>query len=411
MHVVIFEGYRWTRFAPLALSRPTFMLPCGMGTLLDKQIELLHPTRLSLWVRPEMEAYCRKYVLPTLKIPATINQPLNDEPALLTTGRTLHVSKFEPPHEPSVVIEDGDLVRSAYVTGMAGLGPDDVMKRSPRWLSLLDLPHAAAQARYIDHVWDLIRWNEESLLADFIRYRNDDAVPGAGPWHLINPENIRVEKGASLSPGCVLDASKGPIVIDVGASIGANAVVEGPCYVGQYSQVQPLAHIRKGTSIGSLCKIGGEVSNSIISSCSNKGHYGYLGDSIIGSWVNFGAGTTTSNLKNTYGEVTIKIGSAEHKTDRLMLGSLIGDHTKTAIGTRLNTGSYIGYCCLLAGDAITPKFVPSFSFIAGANQSKYELKKAEDVAGRVMARRDKHFDDEEEALMRYVQSIAPTVEK
>src|SRR5450432_2846660 len=117
MHVVIFEGSRWDSFAPLSLSKPTFVLPCGMGTLLDTQLQLLRPTRLSLWVRPELVDYCKQYVLPTLKIPATVNEPLDDQPALLTNGRTMHFAKLEVASAPSVVINDG-AVQLAYVENM-----------------------------------------------------------------------------------------------------------------------------------------------------------------------------------------------------------------------------------------------------------------------------------------------------
>lgn len=410
MHVVIFEGSRWDAFVPLSLSRPTFMLPCGMGTLLDKQLELLHPTRLTLWVRPEFAEYCRKTVLPTLKIPAAVNQPLDDEPALLTTGRMLHFASFEPPHAPAIVVEEQDLVRYAYVKDMAGLAPQDVFQRSDRWLKLLDLPRTIPQGRYVDRLWDLISWNEEALIADSVRWRQCWSPPGDGPWHLINPENVCLASDVKLSPGCVLDGSHGPVVVDSGASIGANAVLEGPCYIGKYTIIQPLTLIRPGTTIGEMCKIAGEVSNSIISSYTNKAHYGYLGDSFIGSWVNLGAGTTTSNLKNTYGEVAVTIGSRKHKTGRRNLGSIIGDHTKTAIGTLLNTGSYVGYCCLLAGSGLTSKFIPSFSFVSSRGVEQYDLDKAEEVARRMMARRDRQWTDDDSNIMRYVARVAPQVE-
>ncbi|HVT88852.1 MAG TPA: putative sugar nucleotidyl transferase [Tepidisphaeraceae bacterium] len=411
MHVVIFEGMRWDTFAPLALSRPTFTLPCGMGTLLDKQIELLSPTRLSLWVRPELADFCRKQVVPQLKVPTTVNQPLDDEPALLTTGRTLHLAKFEVPQAPAVVLEQGDLVRFAYVKNMAGLSPADVMSRSDRWLKLMDLPHTMPQARYVDYVWDLISWNEEALVSDFVRYKGCSQPAPSGPWHLIHEESICLADGAKLAPGCVLDASRGPIVIDKGATIGANSVIEGPAYIGQYTTVLPLSFIRPGTSIGSVCRVAGEISNSIVSSYTNKAHYGYLGDSFVGSWVNLGAGTTTSNLKNTYGEVKIKIGSKEYKTGRRNLGSIIGDHTKTAIGTRLNTGSYVGYCCLLAGSGLTPKFMPSFSFWTQKGTEKYDMAKASEVATKVFGRRDKQWTSDDQAMMNYVAETAATVEK
>jgi UDP-N-acetylglucosamine diphosphorylase/glucosamine-1-phosphate N-acetyltransferase len=410
MHVVIFEGRRWDTFAPLSLSRPTFVLPCGMGRLLDKQIQLLGPTRLTLWVRPQLADFCRAHVLPTLKIPATVNDPLDDEPALLTTGRTLHLAKFEMPEQPCVVLEEGDLVRFARVEKMAGLGPDDVMRRSDRWLELMALPQTVPQARYVDHVWDLIAWNEESLIADFVHWRGSHDAPGDVPCHVIGSENLSVAPGAKLGPGCVLDGSRGPILIDTGATIGANAVIQGPCYVGQYAQVMPLAFIRGGTTIGAVCKVGGEVSNSIFSPYSNKAHDGYVGDSFIGAWVNLGAGTTTSNVKNTYGEVRLRIGKTEHKTGRRFLGSIIGDHSKTAIGTLLNTGSYVGYCCLLAGNGMAPKFVPSFSFWTERGMQKYEFDKAIEVAGRALHRRDKDWTAADEAVMRYVAETAPGVE-
>lgn len=411
MHVVIFEGSRWDTFAPLALSRPTFMLPSGMGTLLDKQLHLLSPTRLSLWVRPELAEYCRRQVVPTLRVPTTVNEPIDDDLTLITTGRTLHMAKFELPPDPAVVVEQGDLIRFAVIRNMSGLSPLDVFSRSPRWLSLLEMPHTMPQARYVDRVWDLIAWNEESLISDFVHWKGTRTAPDDGPWHLINRQDICLVNGAKLGPGCVLDASRGPIVVDAGASIGANAVLEGPCYIGPYTTILPLSFIRPGTTIGSMCRIAGEVSNSIVSSFTNKSHYGYLGDSFLGSWVNLGAGTTTSNLKNTYGEVTIKIGQQQHKTGRRNLGSIVGDHSKTAIGTRLNTGSYVGYCCQVAGAGLTPKFIPSFSFYADGKNEKYDISKAIEVAKKVYARRDKKWTEDDSAIMQYVAGIAPTVEK
>lgn len=411
MHVVLFEGTGWDTFAPLALSKPTFMLPCGMGTLLDKQLELLSPTRLSLWVRPQLANYCRQFVVPNLKIPTTINEPLNDEPAILATGRTLHLAKFEVPNEPCVIVEAGDTIRFAMVQKMAGLGPADVFSKSDQWQRLLKLPHAMPQGRYVEQIWDLIAWNEEALISDFVRWRSNAQRIQPGPWHLINADMIGIASGVKLAPGCVLDATRGPIVIDANASIGANSVLEGPCYVGPYTTVLPLTFIRPGTSIGPVCRVAGEISNSIVSSYTNKAHYGYLGDSFLGSWVNLGAGTTTSNLKNTYGEVSIKIGSRELKTGRRNLGSIVGDHSKTAIGTRLNTGSYVGYCSMLAGAGLSPKFVPSFSFWTQTKTEPYDLNKAIAVAGKVYGRRDKQWTDDDTAIMRYVAEIAPQVEK
>jgi UDP-N-acetylglucosamine diphosphorylase/glucosamine-1-phosphate N-acetyltransferase len=411
MHVVIFEGIRWDTFAPLALNKPTFVLPCGMGTLLDKQLDLLKPDRLTLWVRPQLAEYCRQLVAPNLKIPTSVNTPLDDQPTLLATGRTLHLARFEMPEEPSAVVEEGELLRFARVEKMAGLGPDDVFRRSDKWMKIFQLPRTAPQARFVDRIWDLIAWNEEALITDFVRWHDASTLPADGPWHVINPDDVRFSKGAKLAPGCVLDASKGPIVLDVGASIGANAVLEGPCYIGQYTQVAPLTTISAGTTICSICKIGGEIRNSIISSYSNMPHHGFVGNSFVGSWVNLGAGTMTSDIKNTYGEVTMQIGDTEHKTGRRRLGAMIGDHSKIAVGSRLNTGSYIGYCCQLSGSRLTPKFVPSYSFWTDEGMQKYDIEKAIEVAQRMMDRRDRKWTELDEQVMRYVADAAPGVEK
>src|SRR5882762_3804670 len=139
MHVVLFEGRFWKNLAPLSFSRPVFMLASGTGTLLDKQVRYLKPSRLTLWVRPEMAEYCRRRVVPTLKVPAQINAPLDDEPALIISARTLHFSKYDVPSDPAVSLEDGNLVRSAYVVS-PGLTQEDAITRSDKWLKLAELP-------------------------------------------------------------------------------------------------------------------------------------------------------------------------------------------------------------------------------------------------------------------------------
>jgi UDP-N-acetylglucosamine diphosphorylase/glucosamine-1-phosphate N-acetyltransferase len=410
MHVVIFEGSRLHALAPLSLSRPSFTLGAGTGTLLDKQLRFLRPTRLTFWVRPQFEEWCRAHILPKLKVPTQINTPLDDEPALLTTGRTLFLARMEECHDECVVIEEGELIRKAYAK-RPGLGPQDVWKRTDKWLDLLSLPRTMPQARFVDNPWDLINWNEEALIVDSISWRETaKPAPADGPYHLINGEDVLVHEGAKLSPGCVLDADKGPIMIGRRASIGANAVIQGPCYIGDYSSISPQATIRPGTSIGPVCKVGGEVSNSLVFGCSNKAHEGFLGDSYVGKWVNLGAGTTTSNLKNTYGEIDMQIGSKTIPTGRRFLGAIIGDHTKTAIGTRLNTGSYIGFNCMIAAAGITPRFVPSFTFLTDKGPEKFDVDKAVDVAKQVFARRNRQWTDIEEKLMRHVSETARDAE-
>lgn len=208
----------------------------------------------------------------------------------------------------------------------------------------------------------------------------------------------------------MIDASCGPILLSDRVTIGAGAVLKGPCAIGPCTVIAPLTQIRPGTAIGANCRIGGEVSASIILSHSNKAHEGYLGHSYLGEWVNLGAGTTTSNLKNTYGEVVLKVGARRVPTGRQFLGSLVGDHSKTGILTRLMTGTYIGYCSMLAASTSPPSSVPSLTFITDAGHAAYRLDKAAEVARRVYQRRGKEWTADDEALMHYVARIAPHVE-
>jgi UDP-N-acetylglucosamine diphosphorylase/glucosamine-1-phosphate N-acetyltransferase len=308
-----------------------------------------------------------------------------------------------------VMADEGNLVRQAYVK-MPGLSMHDAITRSDRWLKILDLPRAPDETRLPEYLWDFVHWNEEAIVADAIQMKERPAPAKDGKFHLIAEQDVIVHAKAKVSPGAVLDASKGPIVIDVGASIGANSVLQGPVYIGKYSSISPQSHIHSGTSIGPGCKIGGEVAASIILGNSNKPHYGFLGHSYVGEWVNLGAGTTTSNLKNTYGPIKMHIGSKEIETDRRFLGSMIGDHSKMAIGTRLMTGSYIGYCSLLAGSDLPPKFMPSFTFWTDAGAKPYRLDKAREMMKQMYGRRGRTWDEEDETSLKLAAEFARQVE-
>jgi UDP-N-acetylglucosamine diphosphorylase / glucose-1-phosphate thymidylyltransferase / UDP-N-acetylgalactosamine diphosphorylase / glucosamine-1-phosphate N-acetyltransferase / galactosamine-1-phosphate N-acetyltransferase len=410
MHVVIFEGCHWTSLAPLSLSRPVFMMRSGTGTLLESQLRHLRPTRLSLWVRPEMVPFVQLHVLPKLKVPTSINEPLDDTPAMVISARTLHFAQFDFPDSPCAVVDEGDIIRSAWVRS-PGLGPADVMNRTDAWLKLLDSPRVKGQSRLVERPWDLLSWNEESLVEGSLHGDLPHAAKPVGPYHLVQPENVFFHEGVKIAPGVVLDAGGGPITIGRGANIGANTVIQGPAYVGDYTQLMPLTYLRPGTSIGPHCKIGGEVSNSIIEANVNKIHYGFIGDSYIGEWVNLGAGTTTSNLKNTYDTVSMTIAGKTYNTGRKFVGAIVGDHAKTAIGTRLMAGTYVGYASSLAGSTIPARYVPSFSFVTDKGTEPYRLDKALQVMQAVYARRNRNWTEADTAQVEVTVRMAHLAEK
>jgi UDP-N-acetylglucosamine diphosphorylase/glucosamine-1-phosphate N-acetyltransferase len=379
----------------------------GTGTLLDRLIRKAKPTRLTLWVRPEMVSFCRQRLLPQLSIPVQINTPLDDEPALLVSGRILQMGELPELRDPAVALDAHGL----YIAHCKspGLSPRDMTQHTDAWLSLHELPLINFPVRRANYLWDLIGGNQDAIISDSLD-RKPIAVP-AGPHHAIHPEKVWVGEQVKLGAGCVLDASQGPVIIEASATIGANAVLIGPCWIGPGAAITPLSLIRPGTSIGPGCKIGGEVSNSIFIAHSNKPHDGYVGDSYIGEWVNFGAGSTTSNLKNTYSNISINMGGRDAPTGRQFMGSLVGDHTKLAIGTRLMTGTYIGACCMIASSKLPPTTISSFTFLTDAGAQPYDRDKAREMMTAVYRRRGRQWEPFDDELITYAANAAAQVEK
>jgi len=341
-----------------------------------------------------------------------INSPLGDAPVLLVSAQLMLTSKFDAPAQPFVMLDDesGASVRAAF-GAFPGLASTDVLARSKRWATTINLPRVPPQGRMAGYLWDLLAWNEESIAEDSSALPHPPSPHPAGPYHLIQPQQVWLSEGVTIFPGVVIDASKGPVIVARGASVGANAVVQGPCYIGPGSAVQPLALVRPGMTIGPGCKVAGEIASSIIQGNTNKAHHGYLGDSYVGEWVNLAAGTTTSNLKTTYGQIPVDFGSHQIDTGRRFLGALIGDHTKTAINTRLMTGSYVGFCTMIATSALPPRFIPSFSFLTDRGIEPYQNEKAIEVMKIVFGRRDRKFTELDAEIIRHARAQAATVER
>ena len=240
---------------------------------------------------------------------------------------------------------------------------------------------------WIDEVWDLVRQLSEVMASDITHHieRLDTVSAAEAGGAVIGAYPARVERGASIEPYAVFDVSAGPILIRRGATVAAFTRLVGPCYVGEDSTV--AGDRIAVASIGEQCRVHGEVSMTVFLGHANKSHDGFVGHSYLGRWSNLGAGTVTSNLKNTYGNVALWTPSGVRDTGMQFLGSLIGDHAKTAIGTRLTTGSVIGAGANVFATTMTPKVVAPFSWGGTADASVYESDNFLKVAERVMSRR------------------------
>jgi len=251
----------------------------------------------------------------------------------------------------------------------------------PDGADTVDLPGG----RWIDEVWNVVGSLTEQLAEDI-------PVLGRALRTAEPPEGVRlgahalyIEDGAHVEPQVCFDLTAGPVLVRRGATVQAFTRIVGPCYVGEGATV--MGDRVAASSIGDVCKAHGEMSNTVMVGHANKGHDGFVGHSILGRWVNLGAGTTTSNLKNTYGPVSLWTPTGVRETGLQFLGTLFGDHAKTGIGATLNTGTVVGAGANVYGGGMPPKHVPPFAWGAEAPYAMYRLDKFLEVAATVMGRR------------------------
>ena len=407
MKFVLYEDSQFVNLLPLVYFRPVWELRCGAVTL-EEKVKFLLNRECFYYAR----AYLREFYLSTEKI---IRQWKENEEYLLINGRWLvdeadvaGIMNLKKNH----ALVDGNTVLAFRGEGKAVAACADVDGINDA--AVLDtFAPIPTQGRVIRYLWDAISRNGEELKKDYHRLAEAGKIAGsvAEGVHLVNAEQISIARNAKIYPGVVINAEHGPVWIDEGATIMANAVLEGPLYVGRQSTVKIGAKIYENTTIGPVCKVGGEIEESIIHSYSNKQHDGFLGHAYLGSWVNLGADTNNSDLKNNYGFIKVMVNGYPVDTGLRFVGLMMGDHSKCAINTMFNTGTVVGVSCNIFGAGMPPRFVPSFSWGGSEALTLYQFEKAVEVAQTVMSRRNVEFTQRDEQLFRAVRDLAKRVEK
>ena len=387
------------RFGPMASLRPVFEFRSGV-MLSCERIEKVLKGHAGILFVPEMMAGVVKENHPDAQVnPGT----LDEGGYLLVNGRWAGVG-----HADGVA---GLVLGQALVQGdgqavAACLERDDAQAfiRS----GFTTLPDSTTTARLtqralIDRPWHLLDELPTNLLADLehsdVPEYKAKAHPGVTAF---GDHPIRIAKSAQVMPSVVIDAAYGPVVIQDDAVINPLTVLQGPCSIGRDSVLVSHTSIRRNTVIGPGCKVGGEIAGSILHSYSNKAHAGYLGDSLVGSWVNLGADTNVSNLKNTYNPVRVRLDehSPAEDTGRTFQGAVIGDFVRTAIGTRLSTGTVVHPGCMLSVTGWAPKLATALGFYTDAGRDDYDSDKLIATLKAVMDRRDTRLTGEVESLIR-----------
>jgi UDP-N-acetylglucosamine diphosphorylase/glucosamine-1-phosphate N-acetyltransferase len=395
VNLCLYEDPEVRRFGPHALLRPVFSLRCGAFTLIEKLVRAFPESSLVLAVRPELEDVARA-LYPT----AHVGDPPAEE-TLFVNGRlcmtddeVLHFLAASP--QEASYMAGGTLFAAKVQAKRVAHAMRFLREGNPeRAFEEIRMP-AEVNAFLARSAADLIRWSPRQVTQDFryafqpqtVRGQIDDGA------RLMQPEGIHVARGARVHAGAVLNAEGGAILIRENAVIEPLAYVEGPAVIGENSRIKAGAQVRGGTAIGPVCKVGGEIESAVVHGYANKQHDGFVGHSYVGEWVNLGAGTITSDLKNNYSNVRTYRSTQEwldrkgEDSGQRLLGLTVGDFTKTGIGSTFPTGAVVGIGCNVYGTSLMPAYIPSFVWGEPGKFVEHEIDAMLETAARAMERRN-----------------------
>lgn len=384
----------------MALTRPVFDLRCGILTLREKIERRFSHYQLHLLCREHLAEITRE------NNPGCIVNQLPNDDILFLNGRLLFDSKLlsDLDFSKQRLFTCGGQLVAARLKGSAAIGLSDVCTRAFDSAEFAEVEQLEVDATLISYPWELVNQNSTELNRDFTLLRKGGLLEGeiGSQVSLVNGRGIHIGRGSKIKPGVVLDAENGPIYIGENVTIMPNAVVEGPAFIGGGSLIKIGAKIYGGTSIGEVCKAGGEIEATIMHSYSNKQHDGYLGHAYLGQWVNLGADTNNSDLKNNYGTVKVQVGARQVDSRSMFVGLFMGDHSKSGINTMFNTGTVVGVMSNVYGGGFPPKSIPSYMWGGREGFVEHQLDKALETARRVMKRRSHDMSPVGEVLYRHI---------
>jgi len=399
MNIIIFEDGNYKNLFPLNVLRPNFEIKCGASNLLAKNLHTFpEGSAVFLHVRKTLQEYAvGRY--PEANINNIDLKKFDAKKQYVFLNSKVIYSRhfFEnlPKAKGDIVLTD----KNKTVLYATSSGPNmkkaaaKINKGMPLTLADFKKPkvkvteHKEKNCKVIEYAWDALRFLEGELKKDV--------------GHLCKDSNTLIHPKAKVAPIVILDDSKGKIYVSEHAVIEPFTYVKGPCFIGKNVIVKAGSKIYGPTSIGEGSRVSGEISECIFHARVNKQHDGFVGNSYFSEFVNLGADTVTSNLKNNYSKVRAKLFKKEYETDLQFLGSIVGDHTKIGINTMLNTGTVMGIFSNFAGGGFPDKFIDSFAWIvAGKKAAKYKIPDALKTAAIVMKRRGVNLTPQFEKLIK-----------
>ncbi len=409
LHIVYFEDLKINQFRPLTDFRPIYTLRAGIMPLYKRSQKYFPDSTVTLTCRNDLAPVLCEQIK---DVPINIIKKY-DAPILFLNGRIRDygdLPKLISKAKDSTAYYSNDELAAVYLSS-------ETLNQLPQIATINEynqffdshkenIIDFHTTATLYNYCWELMADVEKEIIDDFKWLEKSFPAASGVKVHdgvfWVNMENVYLGNNVEIMPGAVIDASSGPVYIGDNTKVESHAAVYGPASIGGNSLI--LRGKITSSSIGHTCRVGGEVEWSIFHSYVNKYHDGFIGHSYVGSWVNFGAMTTNSDLKNNYSQIRTRLNGKAVDTDSNKIGSFIGDHTKFGIGTLLNTGIQIGSCCnLFGGTLITDKEVKSFQWGSTGNYKNYDVEKAIETAKIVYNRRGITFSEFDEKLIRILK--------
>lgn len=415
LKICFYEDDRYQQFFPLTHLRPVYGMRAGMVPLFRRAERFIERPDICLSGRNSLAAMIasefRDYPVNIIKREA-------EQGVLFLNGRirdygnlpdVIHKARLVTRLVSAAGETVGVIFPPGLISSIPTLSTPDIYQNLFNE-SKNDLAENDTTATLYNRAWELVADIETEVAADFAflepNFPPSERIKLHEGLHLINQDKIHFGSDVEVLPGSLIDASHGPVYIGDNTRVESQVAIYGPCYIGPNSVI--VAGKIEASSIGHTCRVGGELEESILHAYVNKYHAGFIGHSYVGAWVNFGAMTTNSDLKNNYSNILVTVNGESLDTGSIKVGSFIGDYTKFGIGTLLNTGINIGVCCnLYGGGLILDKEVPSFKWGNSAGYQEYQFDKAIKTVRRTAERRNVDVSSsEEEVLQRLAEGNA-----
>ncbi len=390
MNYILFDGTVRAALLPFTYTRPVADIRIGILTIREKWEKYLGFTTTTL----TEEYLSEKYPMVEMDVNIMINASFLPNSVLADMVQDL---------APNQAIFQGEEVIAFYT--------NDTQEEVD--FDSYEIIEFSEECMTVQHTWDIFAKNDAAIRQDFeliTEGRNSKPIPKS--VNVLCPENIFIEEGAKLE-FVTLNASTGPIYIGKNAEIMEGSVIRGPFALCEFGRVKLASKVYGATTVGPHSVIGGEVNNSVLFGYSNKGHDGFLGNSVLGEWCNIGADSNNSNLKNNYEEVRLWSYETEGfaRTGLQFCGLMMGDHSKCGINTMFNTGTVVGVSANIFGSGFPRNFVPSYSWGGAAGFSTYLTSKAFQTAKIVMARRQVEFSEQDAKILEHIFEITKKYRK